>query len=94
MCCLLNQGHANNGQGIACKFRALVLILLKTITTFISVPSLQVTTYWLPLIQKSLGGAEHNRSVLLIANKSDQKNEISHIDKMVPIMNGGQNGDV
>ncbi|CAK5017072.1 unnamed protein product [Meloidogyne enterolobii] len=47
----------------------------------------RVTSYWLPLIQKSLGGGEHNRSVLLAANKSDRQDETSHIDKMIPIMN-------
>ncbi|KAF7634476.1 Mitochondrial Rho GTPase [Meloidogyne graminicola] len=47
----------------------------------------RVTSYWLPLIQKSLGGGEHNRSVLLAANKSDNPDETSHIDKMIPIMN-------
>jgi hypothetical protein len=35
-----------------------------------------------------LGGADHNRSLLLAANKSDKENETSHIEKMVPIMNG------
>uniref|UniRef100_A0A1I8AWM1 Mitochondrial Rho GTPase n=1 Tax=Meloidogyne hapla TaxID=6305 RepID=A0A1I8AWM1_MELHA len=48
---------------------------------------IRITSYWLPLIQKSLGGGEHNRSVLLAANKSDRQDETSHIDKMIPIMN-------
>ncbi|KAI1724583.1 EF hand associated domain-containing protein [Ditylenchus destructor] len=47
----------------------------------------RITTYWLPLIQKTLGGPEHGRPVLLVSNKSDKENETAHIDKMVPIMN-------
>uniref|UniRef100_A0A914GU30 Miro domain-containing protein n=1 Tax=Globodera rostochiensis TaxID=31243 RepID=A0A914GU30_GLORO len=47
----------------------------------------RVASYWLPLIQKTHGGANHNCSVLLAANKSDDMNGGAHIEKMAPIMN-------
>lgn len=34
-----------------------------------------------------MGGSDHGRPVLLVANKSDRKNEVAHIEKMVKIMN-------
>lgn len=39
------------------------------------------------MIHNALGGSDHGRPVLLVANKSDRKNEVAHIEKMVKIMN-------
>lgn len=39
------------------------------------------------MIQKTLGGPEHGRPVLLVSNKSDKENETAHIDKVLTLHN-------
>ncbi|KAH7723340.1 EF hand family protein [Aphelenchoides avenae] len=46
----------------------------------------RITSYWLPLIQSTLGGGEHGRPVIVAANKSDDA-DFPKLDNMVPIMN-------